>query len=58
MFMQMISMVADSADLWFWDSDGWLWTFANNFFNTRDIPYIISMSWGWSEMDQCNITNC
>jgi len=56
--MQMISMVVNSGDLWFWDADGWLWSFANNFFNTQDIPYIISMSWGWAEDRQCQIMTC
>jgi len=56
--LQMESLVADNADLWFWDDNGWLLSFANKFFNTKNVPHVISMSWGWAEDKQCDITSC
>jgi subtilase family serine protease len=56
--MQMMSQVAENVELWFWDENQWLYSFAVNFFNKTDIPDVISMSWGWAEYDQCSITTC
>ena len=56
--MQMEQLVAPNSDIWFWDDTAWLLSFATNFSNTKDIPKVISMSWGWSEDSQCNITSC
>ena len=56
--LQMQALVANQVDLWFWDDNGWLLSFATNFFNTKDVPDVISMSWGWAEDDQCSITSC
>ena len=54
----MEALVAKNADIWFWDDGGWLLSFATNFFNTKNVPNVISMSWGWAEDNQCNITSC
>lgn len=56
--LQMESIVANGAEVWFWDDDGWLLSFASNFFNTKKVPSVISMSWGWAEDQQCQITTC
>ena len=56
--IQMISQTAENADIWFWDNSAWLYSFAVQFFNTDNIPNVISMSWGWSENDQCGVTQC
>ena len=56
--LQMESIVANGAEVWFWDDDGWLLSFATNFFNTKKVPSVISMSWGWAEDQQCQITAC
>mgnify|MGYP000920394246 CR=1 FL=1 len=56
--MQMMSQIAENVDLWFWDEPEWLYSFAVNFFNNKTVPDVISMSWGWSESDQCSITKC
>jgi len=56
--LQMEALVASNAELWFWDDAGWLLSFATNFFNTEDVPDVISMSWGWAEDKQCDITSC
>lgn len=53
--IQMIASVNTVATNWFWieDNDGWLWSFATHFFNTTDVPLVISISYGWWEGDQC-----
>lgn len=44
---------------YYWTSEGWMYTFANNLHNYADTPNVVSMSWGWAEDQQCTIaTNC
>ena len=56
--IQMMSQTFENVELWYWGSSAWLYTFAVDFMNTDNVPNILSMSWGWSETDQCSITNC
>ena len=35
--------------------DWWLYTFAVHMFATNDLPLVNSISYGWSESDQCSI---
>lgn len=56
--VQMMSQAGNNAKLWFWDTPIWLYSFAVNFYNTPDIPDVISMSWGWSQANQCDIVDC
>tara|TARA_B110000908_G_scaffold102199_1_gene120440 strand:- start:8328 stop:9947 length:1620 start_codon:yes stop_codon:yes gene_type:complete len=56
--LQMEALIASNASVWFWDDSDWLLSFATTFFNTKDVPDVISMSWGWAEDSQCNITSC
>lgn len=56
--LQMEQLVAPNSSLWFWDDNGWLLSFATNFSNSENVPNVISMSWGWAEDSQCQITTC
>lgn len=56
--IQMMGINAPNTSLWFWDDDNWLFSLASKMANSKKIPDIISMSWGWSETDQCSITQC
>ena len=56
--LQMMSQTFENVDIWFWGGDAWLYTFAVDFMNTEQVPSVLSMSWGWSEADQCSITSC
>ena len=56
--MQMISQTAENIELWFWGEENWLYSFAVDFFNHKTVPDVISMSYGWSEDQQCTISNC
>jgi len=37
------------------EDDGWLFQYVNHMFSTVDIPEVQSISYGWSESDQCDI---
>lgn len=44
------------AEGWFWlnsDQNAWLYGWSTAFFGTADVPYVVSMSYGWSEAAQC-----
>jgi subtilase family serine protease len=56
--IQMMGINAPNTTLWFWDDNNWLFSLASKMSNAKKIPDIISMSWGWSETDQCSITQC
>jgi subtilase family serine protease len=56
--VQLLSQSADGVNIWFWDTPNWLYGFSVDFFNSRDRPDVISMSWGWAEDSQCDITTC
>jgi len=50
--------VVIDGPVWFWTSAGWMLDFANDFYSTNPAPYVVSMSWGWTENNQCEITDC
>ena len=45
----------NEATMWFWieGGSGWLYSFTSHFFATEDVPQVISISYAWSELDQC-----
>jgi len=53
--IQYIAATGVGASNVFWIESGttWLYGFATHFFNTNNIPMLVSMSYGWSEEDQC-----
>lgn len=56
--VQMIAQVAANGSFWYEDYKGWMYSWVVDFFNRKDIPYIVSLSWGWNEAEQCSITTC
>ena len=56
--VQLMSQAANGVDLWYWQNQYWLYSFAIDYFNAENSPDIVSMSWGWSQRDQCDITSC
>jgi len=54
--IQYITAMGLDATNWYWTSPGWLYDFALNFYNTEAVPDVISLSWGWAESQQCEIT--
>jgi len=56
--VQYAAAIADNTTIWFWTVTGWLLDFSQAFFNAKNVPFVASMSWGWTESAQCAITNC
>ncbi|EGC33182.1 hypothetical protein DICPUDRAFT_154796 [Dictyostelium purpureum] len=52
--------IAETAQVWFWTVDGWMFEFSSALAEQYPAPYIVSMSWGWPEPLQCEsgIGNC
>lgn len=52
--LQMESQTADKANVWYWNNNNqWLYAWALGFFNTKDVPSVVSHSWGWAVDKQC-----
>eukprot|EP01132_Coremiostelium_polycephalum_P003186 gene3186-3990_t len=51
---------AQTASVWFWTVEGWMFEFSTDLFNANPAPYVVSMSWGWPEPLQCQsgVGNC
>ena len=47
-----------NGELCFEIVDTWLYSWSTEFANRKHIPEVVSLSWGWSETDQCSITHC
>lgn len=56
--VQMLSQAADGATVWFWNSPKWLYALAVDLLAAPHIPQVVSMSWGWAQDRQCDITEC
>jgi len=50
--------MALNATIWYWTSTGWMYDFATQFLQTQQVPFIVSMSWGWPETKQCQVGTC
>lgn len=53
--IQLMSQVSANAELWYESFNGWMYEWAVNFYNRQRVPQIVSLSWGWSEENQCAI---
>jgi len=55
--IEFTTVINNAATSWFWleEDDGWLYQYVNHVFSTTDIPEVQSISYGWSESDQCDI---
>jgi len=53
----MIAECSPAAVAWFWleEGQGWLYQYVQHYFNTTAVPQVVSISYGWSETDQCDI---
>lgn len=53
--IQIMAGVSLEPSTWFYIQDpvDWLYEFVNDFFNNATVPRIVSISYGWWEMDQC-----
>ena len=50
-----MATVNNESTMWFWIEAGtaWQYSFATHFFATANVPTVSSISYAWSEMDQC-----
>ncbi len=56
--VQTMYWAANGAKLWFDATDSWMYSWAVSFFNLVNFPEVVSISWGWSETDQCSVAVC
>lgn len=42
---------------WYWTENDWLYDWASTFFAAADVPQVVSLSYGWAEYDQCDISD-
>ena len=55
--VQYMGAIAQGADAWYWTEQDWQYEWVEHLAATPDagVPQVFSMSWGWSEADQCRI---
>jgi len=62
MDVEMMGSVNNGSTTWFWiePTTSWLYLWSVQFMNTPEVPQITSISYGWSEMNECDInpTEC
>jgi tripeptidyl-peptidase-1 len=56
--VQVMYYAASDATLWYDVAKDWMYTWANSFANRKVVPEVVSLSWGWSEKQQCAIATC
>jgi len=52
--IQYIAAVGVGNANYYWTEEGWMYEFALNFIAAKARPAVFSMSYAWSEQDQCN----
>ncbi|SPQ96371.1 unnamed protein product (mitochondrion) [Plasmodiophora brassicae] len=55
--VQYIASVGVDSTNWYWTADNWMYDFAVDFMEAEEVPLVISLSWGWSEVAQCDVDN-
>lgn len=50
--------VNDHTNQYYINMENWMYSFALELFKLNNTPHVISISWGWSETDQCTGFNC
>jgi subtilase family serine protease len=56
--VQTIYWGAPNATLWYENFEGWMYGWAVDFFNRQNVPDVVSISYGFSEKDQCYLIAC
>jgi len=54
--IQWASTLALNSSYWYWTATGWMMEFSSDLF-TNPGPLVVSMSWGWPENGQCQISS-
>jgi len=56
--VQMITAFSPGSNMSFWIVSDWIYEFASEILHTPGAPWVNSMSYGWQETNQCDITDC
>ena len=60
--VQVMYWSAHKAQLWYEDysepTGGWMYSWSVDFLRRTDYPQVVSVSWGWSEVQQCTVAKC
>jgi len=56
--VQVMFWGAPNATLWYQDYGGWIYGWANDFFNRKEVPEVVSISYGSTEVSQCYSGTC
>ena len=56
--IQYASGVSYNASNWYYTVKGWMLEFATEIIRSDQFPYVISISWGWTENNQCDVAPC
>eukprot|EP00747_Dinoflagellata_sp_TGD_P024929 gnl/TRDRNA2_/TRDRNA2_130889_c0_seq1.p1 gnl/TRDRNA2_/TRDRNA2_130889_c0~~gnl/TRDRNA2_/TRDRNA2_130889_c0_seq1.p1 ORF type:complete len:497 (+),score=80.07 gnl/TRDRNA2_/TRDRNA2_130889_c0_seq1:56-1546(+) len=51
--IEYLAAIGQNRTNWYWTSDNWMYTFTSTFFNATTVPDTVSLSYGWSENQQC-----
>lgn len=56
--MEMIVDIAENVSMCYLNYQTWIYEFAVGIQNMSNRPNVVSVSYGWSESDQCSIVDC
>lgn len=56
--VQYGAAIAYDANVWYWSNPGWMYDFTVALLQQPQMPLVVSISWGWTETQQCRITSC
>ncbi|GAM22530.1 hypothetical protein SAMD00019534_057050 [Acytostelium subglobosum LB1] len=45
--------ISQSSDIWYWTNGEWLLEFSNELFIQDPAPFVVTLPWGFPEIDQC-----
>eukprot|EP01012_Entosiphon_sulcatum_P064123 TRINITY_DN92898_c0_g1_i1.p1 TRINITY_DN92898_c0_g1~~TRINITY_DN92898_c0_g1_i1.p1 ORF type:complete len:606 (-),score=48.04 TRINITY_DN92898_c0_g1_i1:8-1795(-) len=52
--VSMLAAVAQGAETWYIGAKQWLYDWAADMVGWEAVPKVLSLSWGWTEFDQCD----
>jgi tripeptidyl-peptidase-1 len=55
--IQYLGGVGAGGDNWYWTENDWLYSWSSSFFAAANIPDVVSVSYGWAEYDQCDVSD-
>ena len=55
--IQWLMATGFGATNWYYTTTGWMYSYAQQINSMDDIPNVMTMSWGWSESQQCDQTD-